>query len=161
MASGGPLHGPPNLCLKFEGARQASSPSLCASVRAVPWADEAEHQLSRLAISTCGLSADVVIFQSRAAGGVRHVSHKIRLKFEGARQASSPSLCASVREVPWADESEHQLSRLVLSGGELSADVRIFWAGLPEALVMHRPPKIRLKFEGAGQASSPSLCASV
>jgi len=50
-----------------------------------------------------------------------------------ARQASSPSLCASVRAVPWADEAEQQLSRLALSACELSADVRIFKAGLPEA----------------------------
>jgi len=58
---------------------------------------------------------------------------KLRLKFEGARQASSPSLCASVRAVPWAYEAELQLSRLALSGCELSADVHIFGAWLPEA----------------------------
>ena len=34
--------------------------------------------------------------------------------------------------VPWADEAEQQLSRLALSGCELSADVRIVRAGLPE-----------------------------
>jgi len=61
MAAGGPIHGPPKLHLKFQGARQASSPSLCASVRAVPWADEAEEQLSRLAICGCELSADIHI----------------------------------------------------------------------------------------------------
>jgi len=32
-----------------------------------------------------------------------------------------------------ADEAEQQLSRLALSACELSADVRIFEAGLPEA----------------------------
>ena len=48
MSFRGIRHGPPNICLKFEGERQASSPTLCASVRAVPWADEAEQQLSRL-----------------------------------------------------------------------------------------------------------------
>ena len=58
---------------------------------------------------------------------------KLRLKFEGARQASSPSLCASVRAVPWADEAEQQLSRLTLSACELSADVRIIRTALPEA----------------------------
>jgi len=57
-----PLHGPPLLHLNFEVARQGSNPSLCASVRAVPWADEAEQQLSRLALSACELSADVRIF---------------------------------------------------------------------------------------------------
>ena len=62
-----------------------------------------------------------------------HGPAKIRLRFEGATQASSPSLCASLRAVPWADEAEHQLSRLALSACELSADVRIFKAGLPEA----------------------------
>jgi len=46
----------------FEVVRQASSPSLCASVRAVPWADEAEQQLFRLAVSVCDLSADVHVF---------------------------------------------------------------------------------------------------
>jgi len=55
------------------------------------------------------------------------------LKFEVAKQASSPSLCASVRAVPWADEAEQQLSRLALSGQQLSADVRIFRAGLLDA----------------------------
>jgi len=37
-----------------------------------------------------------------------------------------------VRAVPWADEAEQQLSRLALSACELSADVRIFTAGLTE-----------------------------
>jgi len=41
--------------------------------------------------------------------------------------------------VPWADEAEQQLSRLAPSGYELSADVRIFGAGLPEALGMDPP----------------------
>jgi len=119
--------------MKFEVARQASSPSLCASVRAMPWADEAELQLSRLALSGCELSADVHIFGSRAAGCFLHGPPKIRLKFEGARQASSPSFCAFVRAVPWADEAEQQLSRLALSACKLSADVHIFGEGLPEA----------------------------
>ena len=61
-----------------------------------------------------------------------HGHSMIRLKFEGVRQASSPSLCVSVRAVPWADEAEEQLSRLALSGCELPADVLIFRAGLPE-----------------------------
>jgi len=62
-----------------------------------------------------------------------HGPRKIQLKFELARQASSPSLCASVRAVPWADDAEQQLSRLAVSGCELSADVRIFRAALQEA----------------------------
>jgi len=62
-----------------------------------------------------------------------HGPPKLRLKFEVARQASSPSLCASVRAAPWADEAEQQLSRLALSGCELSADIHIWGAGLPEA----------------------------
>ena len=49
-----------------------------------------------------------------------------------ARQASSPSLCASVGAVPWADEAEQELSRLALSACELSADVRILGELLPE-----------------------------
>ena len=42
-------------------------------------------------------------------------------------------LCASVRALPWADEVEQQLSRLAPSARQLSADVRIFRAGLPQA----------------------------
>jgi len=34
--------------------------------------------------------------------------------------------------VPWSYEAEQQVSRLFSSGCELSADVRIFGAGLPE-----------------------------
>jgi len=49
-----------------------------------------------------------------------------------ARQATSPSLCASVPPVPWADEAEQQLVRLAPSGCELSADFRIFGAWVPE-----------------------------
>jgi len=55
---------------------------------------------------------------------------RIRLKFEVARQASSPSPCASVRAVPWADEAEQQLSGLAPSGCKLFADVHVFGAGL-------------------------------
>jgi len=72
-------------------------------------------------------------FQSWAAVGPRHGPPKLHFKFKGARQASSPSLCVSVRAVPWADEAEQQLSRLALSSCQLSADVRIFRAGLPKA----------------------------
>jgi len=68
-----------------------------------------------------------------AAGGTRHGPPNLRLKFEVVREASSPSLCASVRAVPWADEAEQQLSRLAPSGCELSAEVCFFGAGLPEA----------------------------
>jgi len=57
----------------------------------------------------------------------------LRWKFEVARQASSLSLCASVRAVPWADEAEQQLCRLAHCGCKLSGDVHIFGAGLLEA----------------------------
>ena len=57
---------------------------------------------------------------------------KLRLKFEVAMQASSPRFCASVRAVPWADEAEQHLYRLAFSACELSANVRILGAGLPE-----------------------------
>jgi len=50
-----------------------------------------------------------------------------------ARQTSSPSLCDSVRAVPWADEAEQQLSRLAPYGCQLFAAVLIFGAGLLEA----------------------------
>jgi len=98
----------------------------------VPWADESEQQLFRLALSGCQLSPDVRIFRA----GLRRPPRghpKIRLEFKGAKQASSPSLCASVQAVPWADEAEQQLSRIAISGCHLSADVRIFGAVLPEA----------------------------
>jgi len=121
--------------LKFEVARQASSPSLCASVRAVPWADEAEQQLSRLASSGCQLSAQVRIFEAGLRRSVARTTPfpRLYLTFEVARQASSPSVCASVRAVPWADEAEQKLSRLAPSACELSADVRIFGVRLQEA----------------------------
>jgi len=50
-----------------------------------------------------------------------------------AKQGSSLSLYASVRAVPWADGVEQQLSMLAPSACQLSADVRIFGAGLTEA----------------------------
>jgi len=59
------------------------------------------------------------------------------------RQASSPSLCASVRALPWADEAEQQISRLALSGYDLSADIRILGAGLPGSPA----PKPKYTFE--------------
>jgi len=98
----------------------------------VPLADEAEQQLSRLALSGGELSADVRIFRA-ALPESPTMDPKVTLKFEVSRQATSPSLCATVRAVPWADEAEQQLSRLALSACELSADIRIFRAGLPEA----------------------------
>jgi len=56
-----------------------------------------------------------------------------------ARQASSPSLCASVRAVPWADEADEQLSRLDPSGCQLSADHSIFAAELTNEPGRHHP----------------------
>ena len=120
-----------------------AAPVSCASVRAVPWADEAEQQLSRLAISGCELSADVRIFRAGLPEVTTMDTPKLRLKFEVARQASSPSLCASVRAVPWAHEAEQQLFRLAPSGFKLSADVRIFAEGLSEA-----PGRIPLRYVG-------------
>jgi len=120
----------PRLRVKFEASRQASSLSLCASVRAVSWPGEAELQLSSLARSGCQLSADVRICGAGLPEGAWHGPRNLRLKFEVAREASSPSLCAYVRAVPWADEAEQQLSRLAPSACQLFADVRIFGAGL-------------------------------
>jgi len=57
----GALHEQPKLRLKLEVARQARITSLCASVRPVPWADQAKKQLSRLASSGRQLFADVRI----------------------------------------------------------------------------------------------------
>jgi len=123
----------PGIRLKFEVARQGSSPSLCASVRAVTWADEVEQQLSRLATSGCQLPADVCI----SGAGLPETPCTVRQNYISsltwAILASSPSLCASVRAVPWADEAEQQLSRLALSGCELAADVLIVRVGPSEA----------------------------
>jgi len=200
-AAGGAQEGIPRLHFKFEVTIQARSACLCVSVQAVPWADEAEQQLSRLAPSVCELYGVVRIFgagllqthgreppspsyvsclrwQDKQAAPVSvplceqcHGQMRrsnsfpgypfldgsyletfafseyccwrkpagplipgIRLKFEVARQASSLSICASLRAVPWAVEAEQQLSRLAPSVCDLSAEVRIFSAGLSEAL---------------------------
>ena len=136
------------LRLKFEVARQASSPVLCGSVRALPWADEAEQQLSRLAPTGCQLSVDICIFVAGLrTEPVRHTFiPRLRLNFKVARQASSPSLCASVRAVPWADEAQQQLSWLAPSACQLSADVCIFGAGLLKEPGRH-PPHYYVTFE--------------
>ena len=99
----------------------------------MPRAHEVEQQLSRLALSGCQLSADIRVLRARLPEVTTTDPPKLLLKFEVARQASSPSLCASVRAVPWADEAELKLSRLVPYGCQLSADVRIFGAWLLDA----------------------------
>jgi len=141
-AVAGARHGPPKLCWKFEVARQASSPRPYASVQAVPWADEAEQQLSRLAQFWLRAICRHSHFRSRAAGDARHGPPTLLMKFEMARQARSPRLCASVRAVQWADYAEQQLSRVAPSGCELSAGVRIFRSRAAGG-ARHRPPKIR------------------
>ena len=130
-AAGVHIHRPQKPLLKFKGTRKASSPSLCSSVRAVPWADEAEQQFSRLALSACELSADVRIL---GAGQPEAPCSEPKYTFEvcGGKTRISVSLCASVRAVPWTDEAEQQLSRLALSFCEQSAVVRLFRAGLQE-----------------------------
>ena len=108
----------------------------------MPWADEAEQQLSRLAPSGCQLPADVRNFRARLPEATGTLPPKIRLKFEVARQASTPIIYASVRAVPWADEAEQHLSRLALSVCELSADVRIFGAWLRKDPARHDHPQV-------------------
>ena len=81
------------------GGKTRKHPNLCASVRALPWADEAEQQLSRLAPSGCQLSADVRTFEAglRKESGWDTTIPSMRLKFQVAREASSPnSLCLYV-----------------------------------------------------------------
>jgi len=98
--------------LRYDGnLRLQDKQASPVSVRAVPWADEAEQQLYRLSPTGCYLSADVKHFRNthsgrRAAGGAGHEPSNLRWSFEVARQSSSPSLCASVRAVPWAVEGE-------------------------------------------------------
>ena len=93
-------------------------------------ADVAEQQVSRLTSSGCERSVDVPFFGAGLGEAPGRDSPNIHWKFEVARQASSRSLCASVRAVPWEDEAEQQLSRLATSGCKLSADIRILKAGL-------------------------------
>ena len=118
-------------------------------MRTVPWADEAEQQLSRLAPSACQLSAAVRVSR---AGLPKEPSRytifpRLRLKFEVARQASSLILGASVRAVPWADEAEQQLSRLAPSACQLSADVRTFGTWLVKEPGWDTTiPRLRLNF---------------
>jgi len=81
-----------------------------------------------------------------ADGKARHRVPKLSLNFHVSRQASSPSLCASVRAVPWADDAEQELFRLALFACELSAEVRIFGAGLSDATATD-PPHSQVTFE--------------
>ena len=74
-------------------------------MRAVPWTDEDEQQLSRLALSGCELSADVRIYRVGLLEAPAQ-EPKLRLKFERVKQASRPSLCSFVLAVPWANEAE-------------------------------------------------------
>ena len=92
----------------------------------------AEQKLSRVAPFWQRAICRRLHFQSKAAKGSKQGHPKIRLKFEVARQASSPILFASVRAVPWAAEAEKQLSRIAHSACKLSGDDRIFRAGLLE-----------------------------
>jgi len=85
------------------------------------------------------------------------------MKFEVARQESSPYLCASVRAVPWADEAEQQLSRLAPSACQLTADVRVFGAGLQKE-PGRNPLQSQDTFEVLGGKTSKqplSLCLCV
>jgi len=59
-------------------------------VRAVPWADEAEQQLSRLALSGCELFADVCIFRAGLPEAPWHEHPKKRLKVEGQDKQAAP-----------------------------------------------------------------------
>ena len=72
----------------------------------MPWADEADKQLSRLAASACQLSAGIRNLGAGLPQAPGTDPLNVLLKFDVARQATSPSLCASVRAVPWADEAE-------------------------------------------------------
>jgi len=101
----------------------------------VPWADEAEQQLPRLAPSAWELSGDIRIFWAGLLEAPRTDTPipGLRFKFEVARQASCPSLFAFVRAVLWANQAEQQLSRLAPSGCQLSGHIRIFGAGQMEA----------------------------
>ena len=88
---------------------------------------------------------------------------RIRLKYEVARQPSNHSLCSSVGAVPGADEAEQQLSRLAPSACELSADVRIFGAGLRKEPARDPHPQVKievLRGKTSKQPQSLCLCAS-
>jgi len=53
----------PKYKFEVEGGKTSKQLQSLCSVRAVPWADEAEKQLSRLALSACELSTDVRILE--------------------------------------------------------------------------------------------------
>ena len=103
MAAAASLEGTlriPRLCLKMEVARQVSSRSVCASVRAVPWEDEAEQQLSRLAPSACQLPADIRIFEEELLQGAWQGQHPIQgyvgiLRCQEKQAPQSLCLCVS------------------------------------------------------------------
>jgi len=131
-AARGARHGPPKLRLKFEVTRQASSPRLCASVRAVPWADEAEQELSRLAFSACKLSAEVRIL---GAGLPEELDTDPQSYIGSLRWQDKQAPPVSV---PLCEQCHGQMRlsnsypMLALSACDLSADVRILGAGLLE-----------------------------
>ena len=124
-------------------------------MRAVPWADEAEQQLSRLAPSGYQLFGDIHILEQgcERSLAVNTLILRLRLKFEVARQASNPSLSASARAVPWADEAEQQFSRLAPSDCQLSADVTFFAAALRQAPA--RMPEDMFKVSGGRISKQP------
>ena len=89
------------LCLNFEAARQAQSPSLCGPLKAGPRADEAEQELSKLAPSLWELPGDVCTFGAglRQASGRRVVGRAAAAagSWEGASgevtATSTPAFC--------------------------------------------------------------------
>ena len=89
-------------------------------MQAVPWEDEAEQQLSRLALSACELFVDVRIFKGRLTE---------------APSTDPECYVARLSCQDWqaAPVSVQHHSSLQLSAFELSVDVCIFSAGIPEA----------------------------
>jgi len=149
--------------LKFEEARQASSPSLCASVRAVPWADEAEQQLSRLAPSVCELSGVVRIFEAE-------------LLQTHSREPPSPSYVSSLSwqdkqatpvSVPLCEQCHGQMRRSnSFPGYPLLDGSYLETFAFSEYCCWRKPagppiPGIRLKFDGGKTSKQPQyLCLS-
>jgi len=108
----------------------------------VPWADEAEQQLSRLALYACELSADVLIFRS-GLPETPGTYPKDTFEISGSKKSEKPQslcLCASSAMGRWGWATAFQASSFWLRSicRRLHFWSRAVWgAG-------HVPPNLRL-----------------
>ena len=107
------------------------SPSLCATVRAVPWADKPEQQLCRIAPSRWDLCIDIRTLGAQICQSTSsfHTLHR-GLENKASKQ---PCLCTPVHATPWTEQAEQQIFRLASSGWELTGDSGTFRAGISQS----------------------------